>query len=447
MPELLGLTAIEELFLYQDSPNYPCSCFVRLHFTGNLNHRNFKASVKTVLERHPLLRSIVVRRGKSLCWSPVESPEPVVQWSKGTTGGDFPKAEHLDIMSEIGLRLFVVEATNNDRFDLIFQHHHSCCDGMGFQEFIIDFLMCYSELCDGTSQKTALQERDLDGLKDRGRAKTRVSSLKRLVIDQFRDFVGVVKYFSRTARPVATYPATLRDTPLPADYPAVGKCVFNQTELSELREYAKKNNGTLNDFLTSQVFSSVVQLPNSELVADKRDCVRMMIPTNLRVSQDRFLPATNVLGCTFLDFSLSEIQNTTSLWQSIHREMKRVRDWNLGYTFLFGLQICRFLPGGIRAAVTKDECDASCVFSNVGRFLTDTPLKMQGNQLIIGNAVLEKVDALPPVAPYTALALTAIQYANCLTITAHFDSRVLNVGDVDKMMIEMKQNLLVRTKN
>ena len=442
MSELLALTAIEELFLWQNRPEFPCNCFVRHQFSGMLLRPEFELAINKTLDRHPLLRSIIVRRGRNLFWSPMEAPKPNILWNEGPTGIDYPAANYLDIWSEIGLRLYVVEDTSNNKCDLIMQFHHSCCDGIGMLEFTSDFLVVYAGLTGDQFQQPSLSDRDIDGLRNRGNIFQRTSNISRLAFSQLKDIVGVVRFFLRTPKPVVPHRGVLNNAPLPANYPATCSFEFNRQELAGLRMVAKRNNVMLNDILVSQIYGAVAELRAASSEADDGDWIRMMIPTNLRVMRDKHLPAANVVSCTFLDFRISDIKGSDTFLSSVHRELKWIKDLQLGYTFIFGLKLYGILPGGMKSAVTKDECSTSCLFSNLGRVLQRTPLKRNGGRLISGNVILEKVEGLAPLQPYNAIAFVAVQYAGRMIINAHYDPRVLTKIAVEDMIVCIKKRIV-----
>ena len=60
--------------------------------------------------------------------------------------------------------------------------------------------------------------------------------------------------------------------------------------------------------------------------------------------------------------------------RSIHEEMNSIRRCQLGLTFIVSLWGLRLLPGGLAKWVDRDCCEATCVLSNLGRAMADSPL-------------------------------------------------------------------------
>ena len=271
MPKLLALTDIEELFLWQDRPEFPSSTFVRCQFSGVLLRSELELALKKTLARHPLLRSTVIRQGRTLLWNPAKQPTPELVWSKGATGRGFPSAKPLDIWTEIGLRVFVVGDASKNKCDLIMQFHHSCCDGLGMQEFIHDLLIIYAGLSDDQIPQPSLNSRDYDGLRDRGKVFQRTSSVSRLIFKQLKDIVGVVRFFRHSPKPIVPHEYVSKNSPLPVAYPATCGFDFNRQELGALRAAARRNNVMLNDLLIYEIYCAVAALRNSSSEASGDD--------------------------------------------------------------------------------------------------------------------------------------------------------------------------------
>ena len=83
----------------------------------------------------------------------------------------------------------------------------------------------------------------------------------------------------------------------------------------------------------------------------------------------------------------------------------------------------RWLPGGLARWVNKGRCEATCVFSNLGRALADSPLPRCNEKIVAGNVVLEGIDFFAPVRDGTAVTVALVFYAGELQICMQYDSR------------------------
>jgi NRPS condensation-like uncharacterized protein len=168
MSMCLPLTTMEEFFFWEDRPAYPCSCFVRAHFSGRLDRAAFDAAASETLKRHPLLSATVEQQSnRRLRWVVVDEPQPIIHWESGPTGGPFPHATHLDLSRETGIRFHVI--VDGDQCDVVIQFHHACCDGSGIFAFLHDMLIADAVACGEATDQVQLPPLDPEGLTTRGR--------------------------------------------------------------------------------------------------------------------------------------------------------------------------------------------------------------------------------------------------------------------------------------
>ncbi len=114
--------------------------------------------------------------------------------------------------------------------------------------------------------------------------------------------------------------------------------------------------------------------------------------------------------------------------------MSDIKRLHLGLTFVLSLQVCRWLPGGLRRVTGSSRCAATAVLTNVGAALDRCPLPCREGRLAAGDAVLESMDALAPLRPLTCAAIALLVYAGRLHITLHYDSRVLTAAEAGELI-------------
>lgn len=464
MNDSIRLTTFEEFLFWEDRPAYPWSCFIRLQLTGRLNREALDSALRRALERHVLLRSRIEQRGRRLHWVAVDNPQPHVTWITGPTGKDMPTATHLDLREEIGLRLFVVEANNDNTCDLTLQFHHACCDGAGIFDFINDLLIAYAQECGETSARVQLPDLEPQRLARRGKYGLSFAKFLKIFRRQLVGLHGARQFLQRTPVPMVPHQARPNDESPPAQYPAILTHCFDREQTKALRDAAKSQDATLNDLLARDLFLAIAEWrrkmtigPTAENVTESNsatdpmvtgpkpdagddvegiesDWLRMMVPMNLRAAADRLLPAANVVSSVFLDRRGRQCDDPAELLQSIHDEMQLIRDNRLGLTFIFALKISKWLPGGLRKAARKDECTTSCIFTNLGKPLLRCRLPKDDQQLVAGNVVLKQINVLAPVRPYNCVTFSSNQYANRLTITLHYDPRPISATDAAALL-------------
>ena len=168
-----------------------------------------------------------------------------------------------------------------------------------------------------------------------------------------------------------------------------------------------------------------------------------MLPFSLRGAADRPLPAANVVSSVFLDRKGSQMSDPADLLVSIHDEMQLIKENELGYTFVLSLCVNRMLPGGLRRVARGNRCNASAVFTNLGRLVSRTGLPSENGEAICGDVRLQHLEILPPLAPFTCIAFGAGWYANRLSISMRYDLRVLTADQasalLDKLVTRIRE--------
>jgi hypothetical protein len=138
----LPLTPFERYYLSDDSRRYPTTFPVELRFSGRLSREPFLLAIDQAVQRHPLLGAIVSYSGLTPKW--VSGPhEPAwVDWAETDAPITHPLGEFIDLTVERGLRVWV--RANDESARVLFQIHHSCCDGLAATQFVDDVLVFYA---------------------------------------------------------------------------------------------------------------------------------------------------------------------------------------------------------------------------------------------------------------------------------------------------------------
>jgi len=418
------LTAIEEFLFWEDRPAYPWSCFLRFRFSGQLDRDAFESAVTVALDRHPLLRSkIKKRRFGRLWWEVVDQAQPSIRWRTGSAEDGFPTATHLSLFDEIGIRFDVV--ADASRSDLVIQWHHACCDGAGIFLFVHDLLIAYALAQGKHPGRLEFPVLDPNRLRQRGKYGLTVSKFLRMLPKQLTGLGGVRQYLTRSAAPIVPHEIRPDDEPPPEGYPAVRSWTFNAEETARLRKAAKGRQVTMNDLMARDLFLALATFRSGQNLADDR-WLRMMVPMNLRSTDDRRLSAANVVSLVFLDRRDADYGDEERLLQSIHEQMDLIKRLHLGLTFVFSSYVCRYLPGGLKRRVRQGKSDISCIFTNLGRVLAHSPLLKNSGRLVSGNATLERIEAAAPIRPNLCASFAVYTYARELTVNLHYDPRVIS---------------------
>ncbi len=428
MPDTLPLTHFEELMLGQDSRAYPCSCFIRLEFQGELHRDLFVAAATIALDRHPLLRAKLKRNKRRLLWEFDNAAAPNIQWSDGECEEPYC-TNQIDLEQETGLQLFVRAFA--DASDILVHWHHACCDGLGIFQFIHDLLIAYAN---ESGESFALPTLDTTSLGNRGSFGLTWNKILRMVPKQLVGMQGVLQFVTRKPQPIVPHERFELDSPGPDAFPGLAAHHFDLTSSKQLRNAMRGTDTTVNDVLARDLFVALHEFRSSSDFGSEDEWLRMMIPMSLRRSSDRHVPAANIVSSVFLDRRGKDIVDPESLLQTVHEEMELIKRLQLGFTFIFSLVINRLLPGGLAKTTSGKACNTSAVFTNLGKLFGRTPLKKEEGRVIAGNVRLDHISIAAPIAPHLTTAFAAGWYANRLSITLHYDPRIVSSQSAERLL-------------
>jgi hypothetical protein len=427
----MPLTTMEELMLLNDRPSYPNLMFFRTVFSGQLERRAFDIALKTAMDRHPFFRAIVKQNTAGRWeWVGVPQVQPLVVWAAATEM--LPPLTWLNLRGEVGFRVHVVIDAAGNRSSILFQIHHSVCDGVGAYTFIGDFLVAYALEMGAAADVAKFSELDAGTLSDRDRFEPTFAEFlkKRLMMVVRR----VCSFLMRQPSPLIPHVARANYSTVPIGLPGLLAHHFRREETMRLSEAAKASGVTLNDLLISKLFLALQSWRGERGLNNGSEWLRIMIPMNLRQHKHRFLPACNVVSWVFIDRRGNPGDQPDRLLRSVHDEMQMIKDNELGLTLILGLQMRRYLPGGLVAAARGEKCHASAILSNVGRAFPGISLPRQDDHLVAGNLVLEQFEAYAPIRPHTSASFDVGIYAGQLYVTMHFDPAVIDAMAAKKLL-------------
>jgi len=217
------------------------------------------------------------------------------------------------------------------------------------------------------------------------------------------------------------------DDSLPDQYPVAITHMFTLDQSRALRRVAKRSGCTVNDLLARDLFLALVQFRKRHSLGGPTDWLRLSVPVNLRRAADRKLSAANVVSMVFLDRRAPDCCDPERLLRGIHDEMQLIKTHELGLTFMLSLWLVRHLPGGFASRSDRYQCTATCLFTNLGNLYARTPVpRDEESRLRVGGQVLESLDLIAPIRPFTGAAFTPFHYAKRLGTTLQYDPRMLS---------------------
>ncbi|MDR0392502.1 MAG: hypothetical protein LBH59_11380, partial [Planctomycetaceae bacterium] len=199
--------------------------------------------------------------------------------------------------------------------------------------------------------------------------------------------------------------------------------------------FAKINNVTINDLLIRDLFLTMNQCRNEWGYSQRGALLRVSMPMSLRTSLHERMPASNNVTMVFLDRWNSAFADTTKLLRGIKRETNWIKRAEQKHVLILSLTICNQLPGGIGRMLRTRECRATAVLSNLGRVFESLPFSRRADGCLeIGNAVLEEVDATPPIRFGTLISISALTYAGKLRLILRYDAKNMNQNYANQLM-------------
>ena len=146
----LPLAPFESYMLADHRDDYPMHFYFRLVLQGNVRRQLFERSLAEAIGRHPLLRArIRPRFSRSPAW---EHHGDVFLREASYDFSDLSEVQQsppIDLTSESGLRTWLFSGPAET--ELLFEFHHSCCDGLGALAFLEDVLVVYDRNVIGTA--------------------------------------------------------------------------------------------------------------------------------------------------------------------------------------------------------------------------------------------------------------------------------------------------------
>jgi hypothetical protein len=154
--------------------------------------------------------------------------------------------------------------------------------------------------------------------------------------------------------------------------------------------------------------------------------MRVSMPMSLREGLHERMPASNNVTMVFLDRLRWNCVDAGRLLKGVSRETRWIKRAEQKHVLLLSLRICGLMPGGLGLMLRSRECRATVVLSNLGKVFdkVQVPRRFDGC-LVFGNAVLEEVNASPPIRFGTLASISALTYAGKLRLILRYDKKNL----------------------
>ena len=229
-----------------------------------------------------------------------------------------------------------------------------------------------------------------------------------------------------------------RTAPLPVE-------VVSHRFDSEVSDSLRTSAQNLNDLLAASIFTGCEQFRATRSEQSDADWLRMMVPVSMRSTKaDQQQTACNIVSAVFLDRTPVQIRDRDYLVDSIHQEMELIKNNRLALMFNFSLWLRKLVLFRNRPPQPPSKCQASMVFTNLGKIYARSSLRDAEQRIVSGGLVIETIEAIAPLTPYMCAAFSAIQYAKQLSLSLRYDPRVIKRDAAESLLDGIVADVLVQ---
>lgn len=435
----LPLAPFEAYMLADHRDDYPMQFYFRMTLLGQLERESFREALAESVQQHPLLRAKVRHRfGRSPVWESVrhdclrECRQPFDDLT------EVVQTPCINLAEESGLRTWLYE--NSLETQLLFEFHHSCCDGQGALIFLEDVLVAYNRI---VSAKDTDDEFVHDsGLKTRAAIPLTVGQAIRKIPLDVKDFFRIVLRRPAIASADPDPETECRDVGSRSSFL---NHRFSSSELNDLLTAARSQSATLNSLLMKEVYLSLDQWMSNDGDPGHR-WIRMGVPASTRLDDSTAKTCCNQVTIMFLDEHSSDIRNAESLLNRVAEQTRFHRDSKIWYSMLQLLRVLATVPPLLRLYLRANRRMCTTITSNVGRAFETCPLRRSEGSLCVGDMCLKSLDFMGPLRPGTEVVFGAVTYADTLSICMHYKPQSISDTRARELFERLVRNIRTSTQ-
>ena len=438
-PAPLTLAPFERLMLVDDTAAHPMLFVFEIHLIGQIDQFAFETAWERAISRHALLTALVDRRKLHWIW-PANSLSAPLDWAGSEVTLDSSFGKSMDLTREPGVRAWVRQGEESARF--FCQFHHACCDGYGALQFFEDLFVLYARQVDPEiASNWELRPLEPERLARRASFGLTPPPLKQQLKDTVFGLGEVWNFLRHRLQRLSVTNADSKNRARASlaekasvflgEEQGYEELLLDKPLLLGLRKVAAARGVTVNDLLLKDLFLAIQAWNEQFDPAMAKKHIRIMMPCNLRLPEDETLPAANVISYAFLKRLLSEQGSDERFLQDLQAETRAIRELRLSLYFVGGLATAFGLPGVVKRMLSPKYCMASAYLTNIGdwsRFILPDAARQQG-KLVIGNLVLDRLAAIPPLRSNTRLGISVSIYAQQMKLGMKFDPHLFTPED------------------
>ena len=444
-PFPLPLSDFEDYMLKDDRPSHPMVFTLIAHLSGLLDRFHFTRAVNEALSCHPLLNCRIQKlTGRGWCWVAELGGSPKIDWLE--QADDWMPVDHpispIDLRREPGLRVLV--AASEDRAQVVFHFHHSCCDGAGAVEFLGEVFARY-----GLATVAPNEESPTIGTADVAML-TRRDDFSETRFERSRSNRSLSQLLGKAGRLLFRRP-----TPILAKRPIgeiLSQSVGHSSMITQvlpkevtrcLRAIAQSLSASVNDLCLLEMLRLIGSWNRAAGDAPLNRWIRLVIPVSLRTPDHDQVPAANMVSLAFVTRKSAECDDAMSLLQSIRKQTSEALHSQEGFVFLKCVRFLRRVPGLLSLLLRTKSCFGSIILAYVGdvRRLFSGRLPQRHGKWVAGNVMIERIDGVAPIRPNTRAAMSIGTYAGEMIINLRTDRAALSQDDAADFLAQFAARL------
>lgn len=419
--------------LLEDCPAYPMVIFGKVRFSGSLERSALEPALRDALRLHPLLTAIAQKNVHGdWVWVACAENHEVIRWMDDKS--ELTPVMPFDIRVRPGFYLNARQTESGT--ETLFQFHHSCCDGRAAFAFMDDFLTAYLARLNLIPTGPVPLKQKLSSLGEARAVKdiSKPPELFRAIRELWVRLKRAGKFLYTSPAPLVHNHSISPDSRLLQGFPASITRTLNTAETSGLKENAKGLGVTVNEIMACDLFLAIRDWKQRCGQTDGRDRLRIAVPVDIRTHTELRHMTGNRASLVFLDRQGEGLNDPDRLLSGIHAEMEQIKRLRLGQTFVGSLRLMRAFPGIREKIRGREKCRCTCVMTNLGRWPFRRSLPRREGRVVLGDVVLESIECMAPLRPYTNATFNILNYGGRISVTLHYDARVLSNHEAGELL-------------
>lgn len=422
----LPLNSIERFHLYDYSDEFTNIGFGEFKFEGIVESEAAQQALMLTLARHPLWGCRIESIGGRLHWQPDFDRFRDIDWHQPFSGT--PALPPFDPL--VDPTPGPVSRVAENRTSIAFTMQHAVCDGIGFVQFVSDWMKFYHNIVSGDVRYRRIRKLELEELVHRNRLGMLSRDYLEHLWKQPLGLFGATKFIFR--RPAEIRPDVMQVPPW--DYhrqPWIFADWFEESVSDGIRNRAKSEQVMLNTMLVGELFRILDEICQSN-PANRSKWLRIILPMSIRTVADRRLPACNRTTVVQIDRSQRKFDDP-QFYRGLDREIRIIREWHLGKLFLLAVRGMSAIPGQLQRAASNGKCRGTAVFANLSEPFGRLGLPVEHGRVRIGNLVLDDFDLIGPIRHRMPVYFMFLKHQSRFRLILHADPRVLEESEAQEI--------------